>query len=65
MSFLQQQGEVDFETVFEISVFEISDGMDSYKVMYGPAYTIVFQAEAYGSLIVFSVRRPRFLRLEG
>ena len=60
MSFLQQQGEVDFETVFEIS-----DGMDSYKVMYGPAYTIVFQAEADGSLIVFSVRRPRFLRLEG
>ena len=57
LAFLLDQGDVDHETVFEIS-----DGFDSHKVMYGPAYTIAFQTEPDGSLILFYIRRSGFLR---
>ncbi len=60
LAFLLDQGDVDQETIFEIS-----DGFDSYKVMYGPAYTIAFQTELDGSLILFYIRRSGLLRLEG
>ena len=59
ISFLHEQSDVDNETVFEIS-----DGIGSYKVMYGPSYTIVFQDEPDGSMDIFSIGRPRFLRFE-
>ena len=60
LAFLLDQDDVDHETVFEIS-----DGFDLYKVMYGPAYTIAFQTEPDGSLILFYIRRSGFLRLDG
>ena len=60
ISFLLEQSYVDNETVFEIS-----DGMESYKVMYGPSYTIVFRDEPDGSMDIFSIRRSGLLRREG
>ncbi len=60
LSFLQEQNDVDYETVFEIS-----DGMESYKIMYGHTYTIVFRNEPDDSLDIFSISRPRLLRFEG
>ena len=60
LAFLQEYNDVDYETVFEIS-----DGMEFYKVAYGPSYTIVFRNEPDGSLDIFSISRPRLLRREG
>ena len=60
ISFLHEHSTVDNETVFEISY-----GTESYKVMYGPFYTIVFLDEQDGSMDIFSIGRPRFLRFEG
>lgn len=60
IAFLQDYNDIDYT-----SVFEISDGLDWYKVMYGPVYTIVFQTEPDGSLTFLSIRRSGFLRLDG
>ena len=60
ISFLHEQSGVDNETVFEVR-----DGMESYKVMYGPSYTIVFRDEPDGSMDIFSISPPRLLRFEG
>lgn len=60
LAYLQEQSEVDNETIFNVG-----DGFDWYKAMYGPAFTIVFQNERDGSLSIYSIRRPLFLRFEG
>lgn len=59
LAFLLYQGDVDQETIFQIS-----DGFDSYKVMYGPSYTIAFQTEPDNSLVLYYIRRSGFLRLD-
>ena len=60
LAFLQEYNDVDYEIVFEIS-----DGMASYKAAYVPPYTIVFRNEPDGSMDIFSISRPRLLRYEG
>ena len=57
---LLEQNDVDYQTIFEVS-----DGMESYKIAYVPSYTIVFRNEPDGSLDIFSIGRPRFFRFEG
>ena len=58
--FLLDQGGVDPEIIFDVS-----DGLDWYKVMYGPAYTIVFQDGPDDSFVLFYIRRSGLLRLGG
>ena len=60
LAYLQEQSEVDNETIFDVS-----DGFDWYKALYGPAYTIVFQNEGDGSVSVYSIRRTPYMRFEG
>lgn len=57
LAFLQEQSDVDYETVFEIS-----DGFGTYKVVYGPAYTIVFQITLGGMVEVYAIHRSRMNR---
>ena len=57
---LLEQNDVDYQTIFEVS-----DGMESYKIAYVPSYTIVFRNEPDGSLDIFSIGRSRFFRFEG
>lgn len=60
ISFLHEQSSVDNEMIFEIS-----NGTESYKVTYGPSYTIVFRDEPGGSMDIYSIGRPRLFRFEG
>lgn len=57
---LQEQSDVDNETIFDVG-----DGFDWYKIMYGPAFTILFQSERDGSLSIHSIRRTPFRRFVG
>ena len=60
LAYLQEQSEADNETIFDVS-----DGFDWYKALYGPTYTIQFQNERDGSVSVYSIRRTPLLRFEG
>ena len=60
LAFILEQGFLDYETVFEVG-----DGLDRYRVMYGPVYTIIFQTEPGGLLTVLSIRRSGLLRRDG
>ena len=60
LAYIQEQGFADHE-----NVFEVGDGLDTYKVMYGPAYTIAFQNDPDDSLTIFAIRRSGLLRLGG
>lgn len=60
LAYLLDQSEVDNETIFDVG-----DGFDRYKAMYGPAFTIVFQSERDGSLSIYSILRPPFRRFVG
>lgn len=60
LAFIQEQGFVNYETVFEIG-----DGLNTYRVMYGPVYTIIFQTGPDGLITVLSIRRSGLLRRDG
>lgn len=58
--FLLDQGGADSDIIFDLS-----DGLDWYKVMYGPVYIILFQTGPDDSLTLFSIRRSGLLRMGG